>query len=80
MGLLHGRDDRHVSLDRPAAAGEDHRHHLVARVCRVAPGPAPRYSGLKDWRLWWLLFVASVLSIYAFFLWFRLQYPVKMLP
>ena len=39
-----------------------------------------RYSGLKDWRLWWLLFVGSVLAIYGFFLWFRFQYPVKMLP
>jgi SSS family solute:Na+ symporter len=39
-----------------------------------------RYSGLKDWRLWWLLFVASVLAIYGFFVWFRLQHPVKMLP
>jgi SSS family solute:Na+ symporter len=39
-----------------------------------------RYSGIKDWRLWWLLFVGIVLAIYAFFLWFRLQHPVKMLP
>ncbi len=38
-----------------------------------------RYSGLKDWRLWWLLFVGTVLALYAFFLWFRLQYPVAML-
>jgi SSS family solute:Na+ symporter len=39
-----------------------------------------RYSGFRDWRLWWLLFVASVLGIYAFFLWFRFQYPAKLLP
>jgi SSS family solute:Na+ symporter len=39
-----------------------------------------RYSGWKDWRLWWLLFVGSVLAIYGFFLWFRLRHPVKMLP
>jgi SSS family solute:Na+ symporter len=39
-----------------------------------------RYSGWKDWRIWWLLFVGSVLAIYAFFLWLRLQHPVKMLP
>lgn len=37
------------------------------------------YSGLKDWRLWWLLFVGTVLALYAFFLWFRFQYPVEML-
>ena len=38
-----------------------------------------KYSGLKDFRIWWLLFVLCVLSIYGFFLWFRFQYPVKML-
>jgi SSS family solute:Na+ symporter len=37
-----------------------------------------RYSGWKDWRLWWLLFVGIVLAIYGFFLWFRFQYPVDM--
>ncbi len=39
-----------------------------------------RYRGIKDFRVWWLLFVGIILSIYAFFLWFRLQHPVKMLP
>ena len=34
-----------------------------------------KYRGLKDWRLWWLLFVGTVLSIYGFFLWYRLQHP-----
>jgi len=34
-----------------------------------------RYRGLKDWRIWWLLFVGTVLSIYGFFLWYRLQHP-----
>jgi SSS family solute:Na+ symporter len=38
-----------------------------------------RYSGWKDWRLWWGLFVGIVLAIYAFFLWFRLQHPVDLL-
>ncbi|HEV8131445.1 MAG TPA: sodium/solute symporter [Acidobacteriota bacterium] len=33
-----------------------------------------RYGGWKDFRFWWLLFVATVLSIYGFFLWFRLKY------
>lgn len=36
-----------------------------------------RYSGLKDWRLWWIVFVGTVLAIYAFFLWFRFQHPVE---
>jgi SSS family solute:Na+ symporter len=39
-----------------------------------------RYHGWKDFRIWWLLFVGIILAIYAFFLWFRLQHPVKMLP
>lgn len=33
------------------------------------------YSGWKDFRIWWLLFVGIILSIYAFFLWFRFQHP-----
>jgi SSS family solute:Na+ symporter len=32
-----------------------------------------RYSGWKDFRIWWLLFVVSVLCIYGFFLWFDLS-------
>jgi SSS family solute:Na+ symporter len=51
-----------------------------ARYAALPPDQRARYSGLKDWRLWWLLFVGTVLAIYAFFLWFRFQYPVKMLP
>jgi solute:Na+ symporter, SSS family len=34
-----------------------------------------KYRGLKDWRIWWLLFVGIILSIYGFFLWYRLQHP-----
>ena len=34
-----------------------------------------RHGGWQDLRLWWLLFVGSVLSIYSFFLWFRFQHP-----
>jgi SSS family solute:Na+ symporter len=30
-----------------------------------------KYSGWKDFRVWWLLFVLSVLSIYGFFVWFN---------
>ena len=33
------------------------------------------YSGWKDLRLWWLIFIAAVLAIYGFFLWFRFQHP-----
>jgi SSS family solute:Na+ symporter len=34
-----------------------------------------RHSGLRDWRLWWLLFVAVILAIYAGFLGFQLHHP-----
>jgi SSS family solute:Na+ symporter len=34
-----------------------------------------KYGGWKDFRIWWLLFVLIVLSIYGFFLWFRLEHP-----
>jgi SSS family solute:Na+ symporter len=30
-----------------------------------------RYHGWKDFRLWWLLFVAIILGIYAFFFWLQ---------
>jgi SSS family solute:Na+ symporter len=32
------------------------------------------YGGWKDFRVWWLIFVTVVLSIYGFFLWFRFQH------
>ncbi|MBI4904106.1 MAG: sodium/solute symporter [Acidobacteria bacterium] len=34
-----------------------------------------RYSGWKDLRLWWLIFISTVLSIYGFFLWYRFEHP-----
>jgi SSS family solute:Na+ symporter len=34
-----------------------------------------RYSGWKDWRIWWALFVGIVLCTYAFFIWYRIQHP-----
>jgi SSS family solute:Na+ symporter len=33
------------------------------------------YGGWKDFRIWWLLFIAVVWAIYAYFLWFRIQHP-----
>ena len=45
--LLHGGHDRHVAADRPAAAGEDRRHHLVGpRMprCPRTSEPATRAS------------------------------------
>ena len=34
-----------------------------------------KYRGLKDWRIWWVLMVGIVLSIYGFFAWYRIKYP-----
>jgi solute:Na+ symporter, SSS family len=51
-----------------------------ARYAALPADQRARYRGLKDWRLWWLLFVGTVLALYGFFLWFRFQYPVDMLP
>jgi len=41
----------------------------------LPPEEREKYRGLKDWRIWWGLFVAIVLSIYGFFLWYRIQHP-----
>jgi SSS family solute:Na+ symporter len=49
-----------------------------ARYAALPADLQRRYSGWKDWRLWWLLFVGTVLAIYGFFLWFRFQHPVNM--
>lgn len=41
----------------------------------LPPEEQKKYRGLKDWRIWWALFVGIVLSIYGFFLWYRIQHP-----
>jgi SSS family solute:Na+ symporter len=46
------------------------RKYAALPACEQA-----RYSGWKDLRLWWSLFVGTVLSIYSFFLWFRFHHP-----
>jgi SSS family solute:Na+ symporter len=33
------------------------------------------YSGWRDFRVWWLLFVGVVWAIYGYFLWFRIRHP-----
>ena len=43
----------------------------------LPPEERNRYRGLKDWRIWWGLFVGIVLSIYGLFLWYRIQHPWK---
>ena len=41
---------------------------------RLPEEEAARYSGWKDYRIWWGLFVGTVLAIYAFFAWFRVTH------
>jgi len=46
-----------------------------SKYAALPPAEQQRYRGLKDFRVWWVLFVAILLSIYGFFIWFRLQHP-----
>jgi SSS family solute:Na+ symporter len=46
-----------------------------AKYAALPAAERARYSGWKDLRFWWLLFIGTVLSIYGFFLWFRFQHP-----
>jgi hypothetical protein len=39
----------------------------------LPPEERSRYRGWKDFRLWWFLFIATVLAIYGFFLWLDLS-------
>lgn len=39
----------------------------------LPPDERERYGGWKDFRIWWLAFIAAVLTIYGFFLWFDLS-------
>jgi SSS family solute:Na+ symporter len=41
----------------------------------LPPEERRRYRGWKNYLLWWFVFVALVLSIYGFFLWFDLSRP-----
>jgi SSS family solute:Na+ symporter len=41
----------------------------------LPPDDQRKYRGFKDWRVWWGLFVGIVLSIYGFFVWYRLRHP-----
>ncbi len=39
----------------------------------LPPDLRAQYRGWKDFRIWWLLFVASVLAIYGYFIWFDIS-------
>ncbi len=36
-----------------------------------------KYGGWRDYRIWWLGFVLSILGIYAFFAWWRFEHPAS---
>lgn len=65
-----------ISLLTPAPAPEKTRGIIWSPgYAPLPPSEQARYSGWKDLRVWWLLFIGTVLAIYAFFLWFRFQHP-----
>jgi len=37
----------------------------------LPPAEQAQYTGLKDYRIWWLLFVSLALSLYGFLFWFQ---------
>lgn len=41
------------------------------RYALLPPAEQARYGGIKDFRIWWLLFVATCWAIYAYLFWFQ---------
>lgn len=65
-----------VSLLTRAPAPEKIEGIIWSRhYASLPPDLQQRYRGWKDFRIWWLLFVGIILSIYSFFIWFRLRHP-----
>ena len=65
-----------VSLLTPAPAIEKTRGIIWNRQYAMLPAEEQRrYRVWKDFRIWLLLFVSIILSIYGFFIWFRLRHP-----
>jgi solute:Na+ symporter, SSS family len=62
-------------LTAPPAPGKTKGIIWSAQYAALPAAEQARYSGWKDLRFWWLLFISTVLSIYGFFLWFRFQHP-----
>jgi len=65
-----------VSWLTPAPAREKTEGIIwTPKYAALPPEEQQRYRRLKDFRIWWLLFVLIILSIYGFFIWFRFQHP-----
>lgn len=48
-----------------------------AQYARLPLELRQKYTGIRDYRIWWLGFVLSILSIYGFFLWWRFKHPAS---
>ncbi|HVV01441.1 MAG TPA: sodium/solute symporter [Verrucomicrobiae bacterium] len=65
-----------VSTLTPAPAREKVEGTLWNKsYIELPPEERAKYTGMRDWRLWWAIFVGIVLCIYGFFIWYRLKYP-----
>jgi Na+(H+)/acetate symporter ActP len=63
-----------TSLLTPPPPREKVEHIIWNRsYLNLPPEERAQYSGWKNFLIWWALFVAIVLSIYGFFLWFVLS-------
>ena len=63
-----------VSLLTPPPATEQTQRIIWNRsYLHLPPDERTRYRGWKNYLLWWFVFVAIVLSLYGYFLWFDLS-------
>jgi hypothetical protein len=60
-------------LTRPPALEQTQGIIWNRSFLNLPPDERTRYRGWKNFILWWFLFVAIVLGIYGYFLWFDLR-------
>jgi SSS family solute:Na+ symporter len=60
-------------LTRPPALEQTREIVWNRSYLQLPPEERDRYRGWRNYVLWWLVFVAMVLSLYGFFLWFDLS-------
>jgi len=61
-----------VSLATAPPAEEKTRGIIWNRsFLNLPPDERAKYTGWKDFRIWWALFVLAILAVYAFFFWFQ---------
>lgn len=56
-----------------APPGEEKTRGIIwnRSYLNLPPEQRAKYSGWKDFRIWWALFVLGILAVYAFFFWFQ---------